>query len=141
MPSSPCFKCIRSPLLTQNKSIYFFVVKSVSRFDEPLFWARLQLHASTHVLLASVRTLVGPAAIACLPSARFPHAHVEDGSLFSVEAFSHASIYMSALVHLWRKEKAHTALERGLLSARASGFLSAHAGAVVTSAADHFGDV
>jgi hypothetical protein len=35
------------------------------------------------------------------------------------------------------REGGHTALKRRLLSARAGSFLSAHAGAVVTSAAGH----
>jgi hypothetical protein len=49
--------------------IYFLEVKSVSRFDEPLFSERLQVQAS---------------------SDRLPHAQAEEGSLFSVTALSQA---------------------------------------------------
>jgi hypothetical protein len=52
-----------------TSTVYFLVVKSVSRFDEPLFSARLQLQAS---------------------SDRFPHAQADEGSLFSVTFFSQA---------------------------------------------------
>ena len=52
-------------------------------------------------------------------------------------AFSQARLHVSLAFNNVFGEKTHTALKRGLLSARAGSFLSANAGAVVTSAADH----
>jgi hypothetical protein len=59
------------------------------------------------------------------------------GSLFSVVAFSHAVVVLVYSTIEYTKGRRHTALKRRLLSAGASSFLSAHAGAVVTSAASH----
>lgn len=130
--------------LISYPSLYLLVVKSVSKLLDPLFSARPQLHAS---------------------SVRFPHAHAEEsvGSLFSVAALSQAiqtSVYIREVGGGWvvggrwwilgirtgerghkvkeRRER-HTALKSRLLSTRALCLLSAHAGAVVTSAADHLG--
>lgn len=81
------------PNASLRKPIYPLVVKSVSRLDEPLFWLRLQLQASAVSCQIGSSTHVH---IACLPSARFPQAQVDSGSLFSVAAFSQAAC-MSAL--------------------------------------------
>lgn len=74
-----------------------------------------------------------------------------DGILFSSEALAQSVKCMLANDHVSYKmtkaitrrmrveEERHTALESRLLAARASCFLGAHALAVVTSAADHFG--
>jgi hypothetical protein len=124
------FRCIHNPRLLIHP-LYFLLVKSVSRFDEPLFSERPQVQAS---------------------SDRLPQAHAEEGSLFSVTAFSQAGgvlVYRCVMVEVELNEegeygsgiygewRGHTALKRRLLSARAGSLLSAHAGAVVTSAADH----
>ncbi|WP_213031823.1 hypothetical protein, partial [Acinetobacter baumannii] len=68
-PSHATLSCFKYTdiQLSSHRNIYFLVVKSVSRFEEPPVSERLQLHAS---------------------SARFPQAHAEEGSLFSTAALS-----------------------------------------------------
>jgi hypothetical protein len=117
---------------------YFLLVKSVSSADEPLLSLLPQVHES-------ISSVSFPSSYICriqnIPSARFPHAQVLVGSLFSVVAFSQAiDTLVRPNMHKAVSESKRTALESRLLAAGASSFLCAYALAVVTSAASH-GDV
>ena len=71
-----------TPLPLLMPPLYFLEVKSVSRSDEPLFSERPQVQAS---------------------SDRLPQAHAEEGSLFSVTAFSQAGGLLVLVASYWRQ--------------------------------------